>query len=673
MSTRWNKRNFDLKIEEMVKENTPVFAGDMNLDRTGKGMDVQDIKVEGVTFANKLGTSGEIDANWTAYATTISIINDAGAISGNALQMNYLTSASLLCKNSLVPTTTDDYVFFSAYYKSLSGTLPSRFFCYSDYSGSWSATDMESQAVTTSWKKYIGIAKATGTSSANKIAFVFDGCSSDSITYVSNVNVINLTEMNFLPKALQQKYGQTKWEDLTKEECNEIFENYVGSFSNPEEKTSIRNVKKNIWVKSLENVKIAASSAKFSVIGDELQWKQDASGTRKLINSLILEPLTDYVISAFGRGGTSYLWVNGSIPTVIDGLANSANIKGRRYGGKVTTDNTGDIDIYLYEGDSNILYLKEFSIVKSSTDVTYVVAGKEAITFDMLNGINDELDDLSYKRTETETVTITTNTGTTASSGTGDCVLESAAGLIYRGTMSGTTITVTAANGDYTIFYVLTTPVAQDSNINLLSEHLNGEHNNFVAESYDISEFSGDGSTTAFTLSPVSTTTTYDVFVAGILQSSGVTKTTTTITFDSAPKNGAIIRAKYNLTTNSAWFATLNVYEPSGTQVSYGAQTAVTIQENQKAIERTDKFNNTDRKIQSRDYTIQLDMDTLKDAQAFIDKWKGKKFRMIMEYTNGTSYEKDIAAICEIESSSKDWLTPSESVTIRATDYYFNQ
>jgi hypothetical protein len=46
---------------------------------------------------------------------------------------------------------------------------------------------------------------------------------------------------------------------------------------------------------------------------------------------------------------------------------------------------------------------------------------------------------------------------------------------------------------------------------------------------------------------------------------------------------------------------------------------------------------------------------------------------MIMEYTNGTSYEKDIAAICEIESSSKDWLTPSESVTIRATDYYFNQ
>ena len=186
-------------------------------------------------------------------------------------------------------------------------------------------------------------------------------------------------------------------------------------------------------------------------------------------------------------------------------------------------------------------------------------------------------------------------------------------------------------------------------------------------------EFSGDGTTTAFTLSETADSTTYDVYVAGILQDSGVTKTTTTITFASAPKNGAIIRVRYNEFSSFAWVASFNVYEPSDIEVSYGAQTAVTVQENQKAIERTDKFNNTDRKIQSRDYTIQLDMDTLKDAQAFIDRWKGKKFRMIMEYTNGTSYEKDIAAICEIESSSKDWLTPSESVTIRATDYYFNQ
>ena len=99
----------------------------------------------------------------------------------------------------------------------------------------------------------------------------------------------------------------------------------------------------------------------------------------------------------------------------------------------------------------------------------------------------------------------------------------------------------------------------------------------------------------------------------------------------------------------------------------------MTVTENQTAIENIDKFGNSDREIQSRDYTIQLDLATLKDTQAFADKWKNKKFRMIMEYTNGTSYEKDIAAVCEITSSNKNYMNPAEGITIKATDYYYNQ
>jgi hypothetical protein len=203
-----------------------------------------------------------------------------------------------------------------------------------------------------------------------------------------------------------------------------------------------------------------------------------------------------------------------------------------------------------------------------------------------------------------------------------------------------------------------------------MSKYLEPGHNNFIGTGYKLDEFDGDGSTTAFTLTTTADSSTYDVYVAGIKQDSGVTKTTSGFTFDSAPKRGAIIEAKYNTTTNNCWVATLNTYEPSGTEVTITAPTEISLQENAEYHESVDRFGNKTRKLKSKDYSVSLDISLLEDTQAFYDAWKDKKFRIIIENTNGSSYEKDILALCSIEGYSKNYLGQIQSLNIRATDLY---
>ncbi len=190
------------------------------------------------------------------------------------------------------------------------------------------------------------------------------------------------------------------------------------------------------------------------------------------------------------------------------------------------------------------------------------------------------------------------------------------------------------------------------------------------ASNKKIDEFDGDGSTKAFTLTTTASNTTYSVYIAGIKQDSGVTKTTTGFTFDSAPKRGAIIEAKYNGDSDFAWVLMLDSYEPSGTKVTITAPTEISLQENAEYHESVDRFGNKTRKLKSKDYSVSLDISLLEDTQAFYDAWKDKKFRIIIENTNGSSYEKDILALCSIEGYSKNYLGQIQSLNIRATDLY---
>jgi hypothetical protein len=182
--------------------------------------------------------------------------------------------------------------------------------------------------------------------------------------------------------------------------------------------------------------------------------------------------------------------------------------------------------------------------------------------------------------------------------------------------------------------------------------------------------FTGDGSTTAFTLSETAASTSYSVYVAGFLQSTNVSKTTTNFTFTSAPKNGAIVEAKYDSNSDFVWVASLQTYEPSGTQVNITCPTEISLQANQEYHESVDKNGNKTRILKNKDYSVSLDISLLENTQAFYDAWKDKKFRMIIENTSGRTYGKDILALCTVEGYTKNYLGQIQSLNIRATDLY---
>ena len=78
-----------------------------------------------------------------------------------------------------------------------------------------------------------------------------------------------------------------------------------------------------------------------------------------------------------------------------------------------------------------------------------------------LNGIYDSYHDgVITKNNWMEDVTISSNSATSSKSGVSasDCILVNSSGTRYKGTITGTTISCTCADGGYKAFYNLLTP-----------------------------------------------------------------------------------------------------------------------------------------------------------------------------------------------------------------------
>lgn len=675
MALPWNKRNVQVQIEEMTKQNVPVFAGDMDLDRNGKGKDLQNSQIQGITFINDFGKNGNFETGISqisarsgyAIMNTLEQTSDS-AIGNYAFRGKHTTSTNNSATLFLQSAIIGDVLYASCYSKMETGGT--------GYFGLWSignAQDLET--FTDSWQRKTFM--ITASSIYNYLGFW--ACTIDKYCYLDGMQIFNLSKMGALPLALQNKYNKINFSQLTKQECDEIFPDYIETaeeFKNIE----LCNAGKNLFI--WQSLNSWVNTSRFQTIiqkEDFFEIEIDGNNSSMTIKNgtydgstyseIFLKPETTYTLS----------WEGQNFGIVILNQGSLQIIKSSDYGvhsGTFTTDSSGKIKLYAYESTyKDKAIFGKFQIEENISNSDFEKPCKSIIRFPKLNGINGIYDDLDYKRVEHEQITITSNAGTTTSSGTGDCVLiNDSTGEIYRGTISGTSVTVTAPDGTYQIFYVLTTPVEQDPNINLLAKYLNGGHNNFIGESYNSDEFSGDGTTTAFTLSTTADDTNYDVLIAGIKQESGVTKTTTNFTFDSAPKNGAIVEVEYNRTTNSSWFATLNVYEPSGTLNTRAYETTISAQSNDRYYEPSDDLGNTEQIEQSSDYTVTLTFDLFENVQSFADEWKGKKFRIIIENISdtATTYTKDIFAVCEILSSSKDYIEGTETVTIKATDYYMN-
>jgi len=281
-----------------------------------------------------------------------------------------------------------------------------------------------------------------------------------------------------------------------------------------------------------------------------------------------------------------------------------------------------------------------------------------------LHGLDGEFSDLDEQKVICEEGVTTTTTH----NGEVFVAINESTGVVTWGNLSGEK--TTGLTGSHTIIYVLSEAIEQEQKADLMSLFTSAIENNYFSFEYAKDEFSGDGTTTEFDLSGTTDNTNYTVYVAGIPKTSGVTKTTTNITFDSAPKRGAIIEAVYNRAINESWFAELDGWMPTGTQVELDAPTRLSISTTERYNTRTDARGETEREEQDIEYSITLDASLVEDAQSLYDAWKDKKFRMIIENERGTAYEKDIASVCEIDRATKDTLEATQEIVINSTDYY---
>jgi hypothetical protein len=398
----FTKKESQIKI---IDEEKSVTSGMNIINAKGLRNEAGDLNVSGVTWVNELGVSGEDLADSSS-------VNFTG-VSGNV------------------------------YYETLDGTLITG--------------DGTSETLTNSSGSTVDVA------------------------------VHDLTKMGALPPALASYFGKTNFEDLTASEVDEIAPDYVHSvetvgysFSDGEYSPEILNKGRNLV--SVDD--FPASQAPYAegtaADGPDNYWN---NGTGKWYGNgveghhetgiyrcyscqSVLIPVkknTDYVLSF-------------NIKKFMGYFGNQVSVRNRANSILVTTSSAtleGDIELSFNSGGNNYVFIyinfnnghsfiSDFLLEEGSIANTYIPPKKDSITLPEMNGLGGTYDDLNYKRVERETVTIATNSATASKSGTGSCVLISSTGDVVWGTISGTTISATTANGNYTVFYKLSTPVAQD-------------------------------------------------------------------------------------------------------------------------------------------------------------------------------------------------------------------
>ena len=110
-----------------------------------------------------------------------------------------------------------------------------------------------------------------------------------------------------------------------------------------------------------------------------------------------------------------------------------------------------------------------------------------------INSIYDELfdDGTLIKRWQRESITITSGAGTVSKTGTGTCTLVADSdGIPYEGTVSGTNVTTSAPDGEYTIIYQLEEPEAINLTSNGTGLYLVPGPNNLILPNFSVASFS---------------------------------------------------------------------------------------------------------------------------------------------------------------------------------------
>lgn len=245
------------------------------------------------------------------------------------------------------------------------------------------------------------------------------------------------------------KYDAENWSDLTLEQLDAEIPYFDGYISANTELAETSDIAVESVGKNLLGCRIVDGYS-WSVAGEKLA----NPGYVAFDDFVRVLPGTTYTLS---KDGTAFPMTVRYYDIEKTNLSSSV--------GSVSTFATPEKCAYIVAYELHTYSAEEnFQLEKGSaatdyepyvSDTIYLPSGIDLLSInDVTNEYNPRTGILT-RRVEKETVTVSSNAATAAKSGTGDCKLFDSYGLAYDGAISGTAVTVTASDGDYTLIYEL--------------------------------------------------------------------------------------------------------------------------------------------------------------------------------------------------------------------------
>jgi len=675
-----SKKNVQLAIEELEKQNESFIAPD-NIDRTNLGRDKADIKLYGTTIVNLLGKYGNFEDGAPNIGGFVG--NGYGRTTEKAFTGSYswkgvvhTISGGAAFTISNIPFNTHVFFFRTAIYPKYSTSTRFRIYNFTKSEGSNNTPIVYPTPDT--WNQLTGkidITSFTGWDFDNDDIelLIYHSTGTDyqldDPIYLDNIAVYDLTARGDLDPVratyYTAKYGQTttKWEELEEDDLA-IELPYVDGvacigwdWSSGDKAITIENRGKNLFDGALESGDIDSNGANIV----------DATKIRSA-NYIPVKPDAMYILSN-DKGYTDvtayYYDVNKIfLSSASVGTSNFTIPAGVKYMRFVMVGTDVDAKVQLEEGDTPTNH----EPVK--TDKIEIPAGTHLFGY---AGVQDSIN-LSTgkkdKRWEKESdVVVTSGSGTLTKSGTGTAILIDENGVPYEGTVSGTTLTTSAPDGTYTVWYQLATPKVLEIPVTSNFNYLGRGHNQILLSQHKKDTFVADGVTKTFNLSSTASSTSYTVKIAGQIIS-GVTKTTSSITFSVPPRRNEIIEVIYNVDYSLSPGIEAEVLKTNGTTMDVKFLTDISITEQEEALDVNPKNGPRKHAVRNRGYELSISKDLI-EAQNNLEYFRDKTFRVkIYNSRDGTT---EYLSPCTYKQGlSKDWISGSESVVILAGDYYDN-
>lgn len=602
-----NKRFIDLKVEEMQKVDNGILAGTFDMNRYGKGVDYGKAVIESYTVINQLGSFGDFESGsglangWNEA--------DAGNDATPTLSTAYRQSGSYSQKYETTNATLND----SYLYRNIQLKQGHTYF-------------------------FSGYIKTTTTS-----------------TNADELGKIEIDSIILNPAGIQDKYIATSF----------TFNGADGTYP-------LR-----IWLKSAgcEATKAYTFWVDSFMLVDLTDLGVMPSGLQAFFKPS--SPILKYTTATNLPKETLAYWTNSLYDELhyigFDGVETIYFVS------LATNDLVLASDGRLLAGNEWLKTLLPFTngvkTVNGEANKVVVVQHENEwgnrLEFDAeligYFGVYDQLFDNGQvtKKWYKETVNIVSGSGTTTKSGQTHCFLINTDGLYYAATISNTTITTTAPDGNYTAFYTLTNHETTELEFVSMLPSVKESQNIFENWNWVKNEFTGDGVTKTFNLSQTAQLPYY-VFVNG--EEAEVSKTSASFTFITAPKNGAIIEAYYN----KSWVPisiSMELYEPTGMQETLSHFTELNVSERIETERNRLEYGAEEKITTFKRYEISIDKALIESTQNILEKYNNKKFRLII--TNLRDGKVEVAAVCELdENNSKNYFRGNERINILATNYY---